>query len=114
MSSRRHIALLVFLLLGLGSRSLAQQNPEDIALDENKSEDYFFEALTQRGIENYDKAIIALQKALEIEPKNAAFLFELGKNKLAAKNYIAAEIAFKNAIEIDFTNYDMKNSIFYK
>jgi tetratricopeptide (TPR) repeat protein len=101
MSSRRYIALLVFLLLGLGSRSLAQQNPEDIALDENKSEDYFFEALTQRGIENYDKAIIALQKALEIEPKNAAFLFELGKNQLAAKNYIAAEIAFKSAIEID-------------
>ncbi|MBP6001250.1 MAG: tetratricopeptide repeat protein [Flavobacterium sp.] len=80
---------------------MAQQNPEDIALEENKTEDYFFEALTQRGIENYDKAIIVLQKALEKEPKNAAFLFELGKNQLDVKNYIAAEMAFKNAIEID-------------
>ena len=101
MSKRRHITLFVFLLLGLGSYSYAQQNPEDIALEENKTEDYFFEALTQRGIENYDKAIIALQKALEKEPKNAAFLFELGKNQLDAKNYIAAEMAFKSAIEID-------------
>lgn len=101
MSKNSHIALLVFFLLGFGSRSLAQQNPEDIALEENKTEDYFFEALTQRGIENYDKAIIALQKALEKEPKNAAFLFELGKNQLDVKNYIAAEMAFKSAIEID-------------
>jgi len=101
MSKNSHIALLVFFLLGFGSRSLAQQNPEDIALEENKTEDYFFEALTQRGIENYDKAIIALQKALEKEPKNPAFLFELGKNQLDAKNYIAAEMAFKSAIEID-------------
>lgn len=101
MSKSSHIALLVFFLLGFGSRSLAQQNPEDIALEENKTEDYFFEALTQRGIENYDKAIIALQKALEKEPKNPAFLFELGKNQLDAKNYIAAEMAFKSAIEID-------------
>lgn len=101
MSKSSHIALLVFFLLGFGSRSLAQQNPEDIALEENKTEDYFFEALTQRGIENYDKAIIALQKALEKEPKNAAFLFELGKNQLDVKNYIAAEMAFKSAIEID-------------
>lgn len=101
MSKNSHIALLVFFLLGFGSRSLAQQNPEDIALEENKTEEYFFEALTQRGIENYDKAIIALQKALEKEPKNAAFLFELGKNQLDVKNYIAAEMAFKSAIEID-------------
>jgi tetratricopeptide (TPR) repeat protein len=101
MSKSSHIALLVFFLLGFGSRALAQQNPEDIALEENKTEDYFFEALTQRGIENYDKAIIALQKALEKEPKNAAFLFELGKNQLDVKNYIAAEMAFKSAIEID-------------
>lgn len=101
MSKSSHIALLVFFLLGFGSRSLAQQNPEDIALEENTTEDYFFEALTQRGIENYDKAIIALQKALEKEPKNAVFLFELGKNQLDVKNYIAAEMAFKSAIEID-------------
>lgn len=101
MINKKHIAFIIFLLFSFGNRLFAQQNPEDIALEENKTEDYFFEALAQRGIENYDKAIVAIQKCLEKEPKNAAFLYELGKNQLDAKDYVAAEITFKSAVEID-------------
>lgn len=101
MINKKHIAFIIFLLFSFGNQLFAQQNPEDIALVENKTEDYFFEALAQRGIENYDKAIVAIQKCLEKEPKNAAFLYELGKNQLDAKDYVAAEIAFKSAVEID-------------
>jgi tetratricopeptide (TPR) repeat protein len=81
--------------------SHAQENPEDIALVDNQTEDNFYEALKQRGIENYDKAIVAIQKCLEKEPKNPAFLYELGKNQLDLKNYVDAEISFKSAIEFD-------------
>ena len=101
MINKKHIAFIVFLLFSFGNQLFAQQNPEDIALVENKTEDYFFEALAQRGIENYDKAIVAIQKCLEKEPKNAAFLYELGKNQLDAKDYVAAETTFKSAVEID-------------
>ena len=101
MLNKKHIAFIVFLLFSFGNYTFAQQNPEDIALVENKTEDYFFEALAQRGIENYDKAIVAIQKCLEKEPKNPAFLYELGKNQLDAKDYVAAEITFKSAVEID-------------
>lgn len=101
MLNKKYIAFIVFLLFSFGNQLFAQQNPEDIALVENKTEDYFFEALAQRGIENYDKAIVAIQKCLEKEPKNPAFLYELGKNQLDAKDYVAAEIAFKSAVEID-------------
>lgn len=101
MINKKHIAFIVFLLFSFGNQLFAQQNPEDIALVENKTEDYFFEALAQRGIENYDKAIVAIQKCLEKEPKNTAFLYELGKNQLDAKDYVAAEITFKSAVEID-------------
>ena len=101
MLNKKHIAFFVFLLFSFGNQLFAQQNPEDIALEENKTEDYFFEALAQRGIENYDKAIVAIQKCLEKEPKNPAFLYELGKNQLDAKDYVAAEITFKSAVEID-------------
>ena len=101
MLNKKHIAFIVFLLFSFGNQLFAQQNPEDIALVENKTEDYFFEALAQRGIENYDKAIVAIQKCLEKEPKNPAFLYELGKNQLDAKDYVAAEITFKSAVEID-------------
>jgi tetratricopeptide (TPR) repeat protein len=101
MINKKHIAFIIFLLFSFGNQLFAQQNPEDIALVENKTEDYFFEALAQRGIENYDKAIVAIQKCLEKEPKNPAFLYELGKNQLDAKDYVAAEITFKSAVEID-------------
>ena len=101
MLNKKHIAFIVFLLFSFGNQLFAQQNPEDIALEENKTEDYFFEALAQRGIENYDKAIVSIQKCLEKEPKNPAFLYELGKNQLDAKDYVAAEITFKSAVEID-------------
>ena len=101
MINKKHIAFIIFLLFSFGNQLFAQQNPEDIALVENKTEDYFFEALAQRGIENYDKAIVAIQKCLEKEPKNAAFLYELGKNQLDAKDYVAAETTFKSAVEID-------------
>lgn len=101
MIKKTNIVLLTFLLFSFWNFSHAQENLEDSALNENKTEDYFYEAVAQRGIENYDKAIIAIQKALELEPKNAAFQFELGKNYLSLKEYTAAEIAFKSAIEID-------------
>ena len=101
MIKRKHIVLLAFLLFSFGSFSHAQENPEDVALVDNQTEDNFYEALKQRGIENYDKAIVAIQKCLEKEPKNPAFLYELGKNQLDLKNYVDAEISFKSAIEID-------------
>lgn len=101
MIKKTNIVLLTFLLFSFWNFSHAQENLEDSALNENKTEDYFYEAVAQRGIENYDKAIIAIQKALALEPKNAAFQFELGKNYLSLKEYTASEIAFKSAIEID-------------
>lgn len=101
MIKKKYIAFLVFLLFSFGNFSYAQENPEDIALVDNQTEDNFYEALKQRGIENYDKAIVAIQKCLEKEPKNPAFLYELGKNQLDLKNYVDAEISFKSAIEID-------------
>jgi len=101
MIKRKHIVLLAFLLFSFGSFSHAQENPEDVALVDNQTEDNFYEALKQRGIENYDKAIVAIQKCLEKEPKNPAFLYELGKNQLDLKNYVDAEVSFKKAIELD-------------
>lgn len=101
MIKKKHIVLFAFLLFSFGNYAFAQENPEDIALVDNQTEDNFYEALKQRGIENYDKAIVAIQKCLEKEPKNPAFLYELGKNQLDLKNYVDAEVSFKKAIELD-------------
>ena len=101
MIKKKHIAFLTFLLFSFGNHLFAQENPDAIALVDDQLENNFYEAMKQRGIENYDKAIVAIQKCLEKEPKNPAFLYELGKNQLDLKNYVDAEISFKSAIEID-------------
>ncbi|AWG20808.1 cytochrome C biosynthesis protein [Flavobacterium faecale] len=82
----------------------AQDTGEYKPTDKDKFQDYFFEALKQKGIENYDKAIVSLEKCLKLEPQNATVHFELGKNYLAQKNYNNAITSFEKANEIDPTN----------
>ena len=101
MIKRKHIVLFTFLLFSFGIHLFAQENPDAIALVDDQLENNFYEAMKQRGIENYDKAIVAIQKCIEKEPKNAAFQYELGKNYLSLKNYVDAESAFKKAVELD-------------
>jgi hypothetical protein len=48
----------------------AQTNPEDIALANDEFQNLFYESLTQKGIENYDKAVVALEKCLKMQPNN--------------------------------------------
>lgn len=82
----------------------AQANPDDIALANDDFQNAFYESLTQKGIENYDKAIIALQKCLKMQPENATVYFELGKNYLAQRNYKDAYDSFEKATKIDPKN----------
>jgi tetratricopeptide (TPR) repeat protein len=82
----------------------AQANPDDIALANDEFQNAFYESLTQKGIENYDKAITALQKCLKLQPENATVYFELGKNYLAQKNYKDAYDSFEKATKINPKN----------
>lgn len=82
----------------------AQQEPEEIALANDEFQNNFYEALKQKGIENYDKAIASLQKCLSKEPNNAIIYNELGKNYLSLKNYPEAEKAFLKATQLDPKN----------
>jgi len=69
MIKRKYIVLFAFLLFSFGNQLFAQENSDDITLVDNQIEDNFYEALKQRGIENYDKAIVSVQKCIEKEPK---------------------------------------------
>lgn len=80
--------------------SFAQVNPEEADLAINELENNFYEALKQKSIENYDKAIISLEKCLEKDPKNAEVYYQLGTNFLAQKKYLDAEQNFQKAIDI--------------
>ncbi|HMI08289.1 MAG TPA: tetratricopeptide repeat protein [Flavobacterium sp.] len=82
----------------------AQTEPDDIALNNDAFQDSFYESLKQKGIENYDKAITALEKCQKLEPNNATVYFELGKNYLAQKDYKKAYDSFEHATQIDPKN----------
>jgi len=84
---------------------LAQGEPKDtLALAENKFEDSFYESLKQKGIENYDKAIEALEKCQTLQSENGIVYFELGKNYLSLKKYKEAYDNFEKATKIDPKN----------
>ena len=99
------IFIFLFTVLQCNTASLWAQNiPEDVALEKDDFEDSFYESLKQKGIENYDKAIIELEKCLKIQPNNATIYFELGKNYLEQKEYKKAYESFEKATKIDPNN----------
>lgn len=95
---------LFFALLGNSVSVFSQTEPEDIALAPDDYQDAFYESLKQKGIENYDKAIVSLEKCIKLKPNDAVAYFELGKNYLALKQYQNANDSFEKATQLDPKN----------
>ncbi|WP_339887227.1 tetratricopeptide repeat protein [uncultured Flavobacterium sp.] len=95
--------LMLFITFGYNQVSFAQEtpNPEEIAAVDDAFENNFYDALTQKAIENYDRAIISLQKCLDKEANNPVIYHELGKNYFALKNYAEAQNSFQKAIDLN-------------
>ncbi len=80
----RHITLLIGAILcsfpALGQEDVV--STEDMLVEQQQInfQTFFFEALQQKAIENYDKAVYALEACNNIEKNNVAVLFELSKN----------------------------------
>ena len=100
----KFFVLLLIGFFGFQTNLCAQIEPEEIKLDTDQFQELFYESLLQKGIENHDKAIVALEKADKISPNNATVFYELGKNYLALKNYPEAFTFFEKASTIDPKN----------
>lgn len=83
---------------------LAQTQPEDVALANDDFQESYYESLMHKGMENYDKAIISLEKCLKLQPENAVIYHELGKNYFFQKDYSNAEKAYIKATQSDPKN----------
>jgi len=59
----------------------------------------FFEALKQKAIKNYGKAIESLELCNEIDTANVAVFFEFSKNHLELNNYFEAELFIDKALQ---------------
>ncbi|RED24968.1 tetratricopeptide repeat protein [Flavobacterium cutihirudinis] len=98
------LVILFFVLLGSSNSVLAQTEPEDIAMVPDEYQDAFYESLKQKGIENYDKAIVSLEKCIKLKPNDDVAYFELGKNYLLLREYQNANTAFEKATQLNPKN----------
>ncbi len=97
----------LFLFFGIGNTIAFSQdiepqqevNIDDLGDVSDQFQENFFEALKQKAITNYDKAIEALEKCVEIDPKSSFLYAELGKNYLELKVYDQAEENFKKVLK---------------
>ena len=96
--------ILLWILLFLFPFLALFAQPSLSEAQDTKFQTHFFEALKQKGIGNYDKALVSLEKCKQINPKSKAVLFELSKNNLSLSQYSEAEYFVKKALEQDPTN----------
>lgn len=78
--------------------SAQEEESAEVFLEEYTDEfqEYFFEALKQKGIENYDKAINALLKCKEMDPESPVIDHELAKTyRLNKQLGLAQEFALQ-------------------
>ncbi|MCB0382847.1 MAG: tetratricopeptide repeat protein [Psychroserpens sp.] len=103
MNTKRHILFVILGIFLLSQNTYAQVDfnkrpDDDLGNYEDAYQEYFFEALKQKGIENYQRSVDALLKCINIDDTDPTLFFELGKNYKALKNFGAAEDALKEAI----------------
>jgi len=85
---------------------------DDLGNVEDEFQELFFEALKQEGIENYQRAIDALLKCINIKSSEAVVYYQLGKNYNKLKNFGAAEDALKKAVSKEPDNEWYLNELY--
>jgi len=104
--------IFLLLLLGVSFSGLAQndslsqvyiahKNMEELQNEQKELDfqNFFFEALQQKAIGNFDKAITALENCQSIKNNDPSVEFEFAKNYFELDQYYEAEIYIKKALE---------------
>lgn len=92
MLSRKHI-------YAQDQTPFADENVDDLGDVSDEFQEAFFEALKQKGIENYERAITSLNECIAMEPERSILYFERGKNYEFLKKYDLAEDDFLKTLE---------------
>ena len=104
---------LLFFLISLKSYT---QDSLSVAIDfteekELKFQQFFFKALSQKSIGNYQKAIENLESCNQILPNNKSVFFEFSKNYLYLNNTLLAKEYINRAIIQDSKNIWMQKHL---
>ncbi len=115
----KNLFLLLFLTISALSsegqeipQPLKDVNQDDLGNVTDAFQEHFFEALKQKGIENYEKAILQLQECLKIDDQKAVVYFELGRNYRELENYEESISNLKKAHELEPQKEAVLNYLF--
>ena len=117
MAQKIYILLILFGMVLFPFQNYAQVDfnkrpTDDLGNVEDEYQELFFEALKESAIENYQRAVDALQKCIKINDSDPALYYELGKNYNKLKNFGAAEDALKKAVSKDPDNEWFLNELY--
>ena len=87
-------------------------NVDDLGVVTDEFQEAFFEALKQKGIENYDRAIEALDKCIALRPTEAILYFEKGKNLALSGDSYGAEANYLKALQLKPNQRDILESLY--
>tara|TARA_B100001057_G_scaffold100838_1_gene97847 strand:- start:3110 stop:4465 length:1356 start_codon:yes stop_codon:yes gene_type:complete len=109
--------ILFFASLFLGtmiSAQIKQDSLPDLKTlnPEQQFQDNFYEALKQKGLENYTKAIDALINCSKLYPERAVVYFQLGDLYYKTKAFSRAESNLQKAILLDENNFWYKEKLY--
>lgn len=87
------MVLVASFMMHYGTYAQEEQESADLYLEEYTDEfqENFFEALKQKGIQNYDRAVDLFLKCKQLEPNNSVVDYELAKAYMLDKKYIQAQ-----------------------
>ena len=105
---------LILLMLGIGPVVWGQEEESaEISLEAytDTFQEKFFEALKEKGIENFDRASALLQECKQMQPDNPVVDHELAKTLAASGDLEAAETYARAAVEAEPTEYWYLNTL---
>ncbi len=98
------------------AQEIQGQATDDLGDVSDAFQENFFEALKQKGIENYELALKALKKAessaKDNEENKAVVYFEMGKNLVMLNRYIEAETNFNKVLDWDPNRVEVMESLY--
>ncbi|WP_133547989.1 tetratricopeptide repeat protein [Salegentibacter sp. 24] len=114
------IVILLFGVLFIFQSSFAQEkelmlkdvNKDDLGNVTDEFQEYFFEALKQKGIENYEKALDALEQCKKLELNNPVVYFEMARNYNELEKYEEAIANLEKAHQLAPEREDILNQLY--
>ena len=97
----------MFSLVAVSQEDVASTEAMLVEQEEINFQTFFFEAIQQKSIGNFDKAVFALEACNNIEKDNVAVLFELSKNYAFLFKYTEAEYYILKGLEKEPLNLYM-------